>query len=154
MSLTCKIQITLNRLSDEKAVAIKKALEPDNINFPKDLSLEIETCEEDVRIYEDQSGRVIEDDIRSGILTGVMLNQTCKDHIAVNSSRLATYATVRKEDIAFSRARRTWVTQPNAGDPNAMQVDAITPKGKGMRNRKGKKGKDKAGAKRGAPPPP
>jgi|TARA_B100000809_G_scaffold216640_1_gene222432 tRNA threonylcarbamoyladenosine modification (KEOPS) complex Pcc1 subunit len=42
MSLTCKIQITLNRLSDEKAVAIKKALEPDNINFPKDLSLEIE----------------------------------------------------------------------------------------------------------------
>ena len=42
MSLTCKIQITLIRLSDEKAVAIKKALEPDNINFPKDLSLEIE----------------------------------------------------------------------------------------------------------------
>ena len=42
MSLTCKIQITLNRLSDEKAVAIKKALEPDNINFTKDLSLEIE----------------------------------------------------------------------------------------------------------------
>jgi len=42
MSLTCKIQITLNRLSDEKAVAIKKALEPDNTDFPKDLSLEIE----------------------------------------------------------------------------------------------------------------
>ena len=32
----------LNSLSSEKAVAIKKALEPDNINFPKDLSLEIE----------------------------------------------------------------------------------------------------------------
>ena len=42
MSLTCKIQITLNSLSDEKAIAIKKALEPDNIDFPKDLSLEIE----------------------------------------------------------------------------------------------------------------
>ena len=42
MSLTCKIQITLNSLSAEKAVTIKKALEPDNINFPKDLSLEIE----------------------------------------------------------------------------------------------------------------
>jgi len=42
MSLTCKIQIALNNLSSEKAVAIKKALEPDNINFPKDLSLEIE----------------------------------------------------------------------------------------------------------------
>ena len=32
----------LNSLSAQKAVAIKKALEPDNINFPKDLSLEIE----------------------------------------------------------------------------------------------------------------
>lgn len=42
MSLTCKIQIALNNLSSEKAVAIKKALEPDNIDFPKDLSLEIE----------------------------------------------------------------------------------------------------------------
>jgi len=42
MSLTCKIQITLNSLSSEKAIAIKKALEPDNIDFPKDLSLEIE----------------------------------------------------------------------------------------------------------------
>ena len=42
MSLTCKIQISLNSLSSEKTIAIKKALEPDNINFPKDLSLEIE----------------------------------------------------------------------------------------------------------------
>ena len=42
MSLTCKIQIALNSLSSEKAIAVKKALEPDNINFPKDLSLEIE----------------------------------------------------------------------------------------------------------------
>ena len=42
MSLTSKIQISLNSLSSEKAIAIKKALEPDNINFPKDLSLEIE----------------------------------------------------------------------------------------------------------------
>jgi len=46
MSLTCKIQITLNSLSSEKAVAIKKALEPDNINFPKDLSLEIENLDD------------------------------------------------------------------------------------------------------------
>ena len=46
MSLTCKIQIMLNSLSAEKAVAIKKALEPDNINFPKDLSLEIENLDD------------------------------------------------------------------------------------------------------------
>ena len=46
MSLTCKIQIALNSLSSEKAIAVKKALEPDNINFPKDLSLEIENLDD------------------------------------------------------------------------------------------------------------
>ena len=42
MSLNCKVQISINNISEEKAKAVQKALEPDNINFPKDLSLEIE----------------------------------------------------------------------------------------------------------------
>ena len=42
MSQNCKVEITLNNISDEKAKAVEKSLEPDNIDFPKDLSLEIE----------------------------------------------------------------------------------------------------------------
>ena len=42
MSLECKIQVFLNNLSEKKADSIKKSLEPDNVDFPKDLSFRIE----------------------------------------------------------------------------------------------------------------
>ena len=42
MSLNCKLQISINNISEKKAEAVKKALAPDNINFPKDLSLKVE----------------------------------------------------------------------------------------------------------------
>ena len=42
MSLNCKVQISINNISEEKAKAVQKALEPDNINFPNDLSLKVE----------------------------------------------------------------------------------------------------------------
>lgn len=45
MSLTCQIQVILNNLSKEKAETVKKALEPDNVNFPKGLSLYIENID-------------------------------------------------------------------------------------------------------------
>ena len=45
MSLTSKVQVTLNNISKKKATTIKKALEPDNVNFPKGLSLEIDNID-------------------------------------------------------------------------------------------------------------
>ena len=45
MSLKCNVQVTLNNISKKKAAAIKNALEPDNVNFPKGLSLEIENID-------------------------------------------------------------------------------------------------------------
>ena len=45
MSLTCQVQVILNNLSKEKAETVKKALEPDNVNFPKGLSLYIENID-------------------------------------------------------------------------------------------------------------
>ena len=42
MSLTCQVQVVLNNLSEEKANAVKKAIEPDNVNFPEGLSLNVE----------------------------------------------------------------------------------------------------------------
>jgi len=40
MSLKCNVQVTLNNISKKKAVAIKNALEPDNVNFPYGLSFD------------------------------------------------------------------------------------------------------------------
>ena len=45
MSLTCQVQIILNSISKKKAEAVKKALEPDNVNFPKGLSLYVENID-------------------------------------------------------------------------------------------------------------
>ena len=42
MSLNCKLQISINNISEKKAEAVQRALAPDNINFPKDLSLKVE----------------------------------------------------------------------------------------------------------------
>lgn len=45
MSLMCQVQVTLNNLSKEKAETVKKALEPDNVNFPEGLSLYVENID-------------------------------------------------------------------------------------------------------------
>ena len=42
MSQKCKVRINLNEIPSKKVSSIKKALEPDNINFPNGLSLDIE----------------------------------------------------------------------------------------------------------------
>jgi tRNA threonylcarbamoyladenosine modification (KEOPS) complex Pcc1 subunit len=48
MSLTCQVQIVLNNLSKEKAQTVKKALDPDNVNFPKGLSLNVKNIDNKV----------------------------------------------------------------------------------------------------------
>ena len=45
MSLTCKVQVTLDSISKEKAKAVQKALEPDNVNFPQNLTLQTENID-------------------------------------------------------------------------------------------------------------
>ena len=45
MSLTCQVQIVLSNISKEKAETVKKALEPDNVNFPEGLSLYVENID-------------------------------------------------------------------------------------------------------------
>ena len=45
MSLMCQVQIILNNISKEKAETIRKALEPDNVDFPEGLSLYVENID-------------------------------------------------------------------------------------------------------------
>ena len=45
MSLTCKVQVILNNISPKKAETVKKALEPDNVNFPENLTLDVENID-------------------------------------------------------------------------------------------------------------
>ena len=45
MSLRCKVKVTLNNLSKKKAESIRKALEPDNVDFPENLTLQVENID-------------------------------------------------------------------------------------------------------------
>jgi tRNA threonylcarbamoyladenosine modification (KEOPS) complex Pcc1 subunit len=45
MSLTCQVQVILNNISKEKAETVKRALEPDNVDFPEGLSLYVENID-------------------------------------------------------------------------------------------------------------
>ena len=45
MSLTCQVQLVLNNISKEKAKTVKKALGPDNVDFPEGLSLYVENID-------------------------------------------------------------------------------------------------------------
>jgi len=42
MSQNCIIKIVISNISDEKAKAIEKSLEPDNVNFPAGMSMKVE----------------------------------------------------------------------------------------------------------------
>ncbi len=42
MSLKCTVQVILNNIPKKKAKTIEKALAPDNINFPENLTLQVE----------------------------------------------------------------------------------------------------------------
>jgi len=44
----CQIEIAINNISKDKAKVIQKALEPDNVNFPQGLSLEIKEKENQI----------------------------------------------------------------------------------------------------------
>lgn len=41
----CKVQLTLNNLTEKKAQTVRKALEPDNVNFPENLTLKVENID-------------------------------------------------------------------------------------------------------------
>ena len=45
MSLTCQVQVVLDDISKEKAETVQKALEPDNVDFPEGLSLDVENVD-------------------------------------------------------------------------------------------------------------
>ena len=41
----CKVQLTLNNLTEKKIETVRKALEPDNVNFPENLTLKVENID-------------------------------------------------------------------------------------------------------------
>jgi len=58
MSLECKVQIFLNNLTSQKSDAILKALTPDNVDFPENLSMQIENIDNSLVFTFQGSGNI------------------------------------------------------------------------------------------------
>jgi tRNA threonylcarbamoyladenosine modification (KEOPS) complex Pcc1 subunit len=52
----CQIEIVINNISRDKAKVIEKALEPDNVDFPQGLSLEIKEKRNQLLFYFSNEG--------------------------------------------------------------------------------------------------
>jgi tRNA threonylcarbamoyladenosine modification (KEOPS) complex Pcc1 subunit len=52
----CQIEIVINNISKEKAKVIEKALEPDNVDFPQGLCLDIKEKENQLVFYFSNEG--------------------------------------------------------------------------------------------------
>ena len=58
MSLECKVEVFLNNLSEKKIDSIRKSLEPDNVNFPENLSFRIEKQDTSLVFIFDGKGNI------------------------------------------------------------------------------------------------
>tara|TARA_Y100000588_G_scaffold306545_1_gene330283 strand:+ start:285 stop:527 length:243 start_codon:yes stop_codon:yes gene_type:complete len=56
MSPKCQIEIAINDISKKKAKVIEKALEPDNVKFPKGLEMQIKEEENKLIFYFNNDG--------------------------------------------------------------------------------------------------
>ena len=52
----CQIEIVINNISKDKAKVIKKSLEPDNVDFPQGLNLEIKEDKNKLVFYFSNEG--------------------------------------------------------------------------------------------------
>ena len=58
MSQKCKVTIIINNIADRDAETVRKSLEPDNINFPDGLSLEVEKIDNKLVFSYSNSGNM------------------------------------------------------------------------------------------------
>ena len=59
MSQKCNVEITINNISNEMAKAVEKSLEPDNVNFPKGLSMKVEKIDNKLVFNFSNSGNTV-----------------------------------------------------------------------------------------------
>ena len=88
-----------------------------------------------VKVYEEQSGDEVSENIKLAVLQKYRCDGELARHLNLQSGRLTTYELARKEAINYLRAKQTWT--PGTADP----MD-LTPPGKGKGGKIGKsKGK-------------
>ena len=119
-------------------------LSPEFPNKETEFQTALEDWEGELRKYEEQEGKTIEDEDKLGVLLEVA-PPSLKQHLQQNLSSLNTFSLMRAQILSYLGSKKTYVmegrqgkafgaaNQPKKTDPNAMQIDAFgrDPKGKG-----------------------
>ena len=88
-----------------------------------------------VKQHERRNKKVVDDDVKVGVVLTNMKDETLRNHFLLQSKRLTTYAMMRSEVDELTQAREATGSSP-------MQVDALW-KGKGKKGKEDyNKGKD------------
>ena len=93
-----------------------------------------------VKVYEEQSGDKVSENIKLAVLRKYLCDGELARHLNLQSSRLTTNDLARKEAINYLRAKQLW-TAPGGSDP--MDLSPLG-KGKGGKKGKGKGRSDKS----------
>ena len=110
-----------------------------------DLESELEGFEKNIRRYEQESGKVIDDQMLAGIILNGIQNTELRSHIIRNSYRLTTYSAMRSELLEMARTNRVLSQMPTP-----MHIGALpNKKGKGNGGKTGGKGKDSGKSNKG-----
>ena len=100
----------------------------------------LEDWESELRKYEEQEQKQIDDEDKLGVLLEVSPS-SLKQHLQQNLSTLNTYDAMRAQILSYLGSKKIYVmegrtgrafgaaNQPKKGDPNAMQLDAFGSKG-------------------------
>ena len=113
-----------------------------------DLESELEGFEKNIRRYEQESGKTIDDQMLAGIILNGIQNTELRSHIIRNSYRLTTYSAMRSELLEMARTNRVLSQMPVPMDIGALP----NKKGKGKGGKTGSKGKIRENPQRGVNP--
>jgi hypothetical protein len=103
-----------------------------------DLESELEGFEQNIRRYQQESGKTIDDQMLAGIILNGIQNTDLRSHIIQNSYRLTTYSAMRSELLEMARTNKVLSQMPVPMDIGALP----NRKGKGKGGKTGGKGKD------------
>ncbi len=119
-----------------------------------DLESELELFEKTIRRYEQESGKSIDDQMLAGIIINGIQDNSIRDHVIRNSSRLNTYQAIRNELLEMARTNRVLSQMPTPMDIGAVPWKGGKGKGKNQKgDPKGGKTKEGKGNKGNNPPP-
>ena len=114
--------------------------------FSSDIESELELFDKNIRRYEQESGKTLDDEILLGVVISGLQDNSMRDHIIRNSSRLTIYQLVRTELLEIARTSRV-LNQMAV----PMEIGGV-PKGKSKSKgqSKGPKGKGKSTDQKGS----